>query len=147
MVDRESLQYYQQFADANKDSNLGKIVAEYINVLQSNDFKINDTMEEFYRGLHDRLDVKNISSTGANTQDTNANGTNNNGTNSNGTNTNGSTTVNPGGASTNGGNATGTNTNGTENEGTSPSETDTNNTNTARNSDAADTVIQGNISK
>ncbi len=147
VVDRESLQYYQQFAEANKDSNLGKIVAEYINVLQSNDFKINDTMEEFYRGLHDRLDVKNISSTGTNAQDTNTNGTNNNGTNSNGTNTNGSTTVNPGGTGTNGGNATGTNTNGTENEGTNPSETDTSNANTARNNDAADTVIQGNISR
>lgn len=142
VVDREALQYYQQFAEANKDSNLGKIVAEYINVLQSNDFKINDTMEEFYRGLHDRLDVKNIRHTGTNTQDTNANGTDNNGTN-----TNGANTTNPGGADTNGGNAADTNINRTENEGTNPGETDTNKTNTAQNNDAADTVIKGTISK
>lgn len=142
VVDREALQYYQQFAEANKDSNLGKIVAEYINVLQSNDFKINDTMEEFYRGLHDRLDVKNISHTGTNTQNTNANGTDNNGTN-----TNGANTTNPGGADTNGGNAADTNINRTENEGTNPGETDTNKTNTAQNNDAADTVIKGTISK
>lgn len=128
VVDREALQYYQQFAEANKDSNLGRIVAEYINVLQSNDFKINDTMEEFYRGLHDRLDVKNISHTGTNTQNTNANGTDNNGTNANGTNS-----TNPGGADTNGGNATDTNINRTENEGTNPGETDTNKINTAQN--------------
>lgn len=142
VVDREALQYYQQFAEANKDSNLGKIVAEYINVLQSNDFKINDTMEEFYRGLHDRLDVKNISHTGTNTQDTNANGTDNNGTN-----TNGANTTNPGGADTNGGNAADTNINRTESEGMNPGETDTNKTNTAQNNDAADTVIKGTISK
>lgn len=142
VVDREALQYYQQFAEANKDSNLGKIVAEYINVLQSNDFKINDTMEEFYRGLHDRLDVKNISHTGTNTQNTNANGTDNNGTN-----TNGANTTNPGGADTNGGNATDTNINRTENEGTNPGEIDTNKTNTAQNNNAADTVIKGTISK
>lgn len=142
VVDREALQYYQQFAEANKDSNLGKIVAEYINVLQSNDFKINDTMEEFYRGLHDRLDVKNIRHTGTNTQDTNANGTDNNGTN-----TNGANTTNPGGADTNGGNAADTNINRTESEGMNPGETDTNKTNTAQNNDAADTVIKGTISK
>lgn len=142
VVDREALQYYQQFAEANKDSNLGKIVAEYINVLQSNDFKINDTMEEFYRGLHDRLNVKNIRHTGTNTQDTNANGTDNNGTN-----TNGANTTNPGGADTNGGNAADTNINRTESEGMNPGETDTNKTNTAQNNDAADTVIKGTISK
>ncbi len=131
VVDRESLQYYQQFAEANKDSNLGKVVAEYINVLQSNDFKINDTMEEFYRGLHEKLDVKNIST---NMQNTNTNGTENNGTN------------NPNGTNMDGTNAADTNTNGTENNEANLSETDTNTTNNAKNNNTADTVIQGNVS-
>ncbi|MDE7322142.1 MAG: hypothetical protein K2N73_05335 [Lachnospiraceae bacterium] len=135
VVDREALQYYQQFADANKDSNLGKIVAEYIQVLQSNDFKINDSMEEFYRGLHEKLDIKNISSTGSGTQNTNTEGTDNNGTNSSVSGTNGS-------------NAADTNANGTENSGTNPSETDSSENNTAQNSrNAADTVIEGTVSK
>lgn len=60
VIDKEALQYYQQFADANADSNLGRIVKEYIGVLQSNDFKINDSMEDFYKSLHQRLDVKNL---------------------------------------------------------------------------------------
>lgn len=57
VVDKEALQYYQQFAEANPDSNLGKIVKEYITLLETNQFKINDTMEDFYMGLHARLDV------------------------------------------------------------------------------------------
>lgn len=83
-IDQKALQYYQQFAEANPDSNLGKIVTEYINILQTNDFKINDSMEEFYRGLQGRFAVSNL---------TNSNGTNagqtsntgNTGTGSNGT--------------------------------------------------------------
>ena len=63
-VDQKALQYYQQFADANPDSNLGKIVREYINVLQTNNFKINDSMEEFYRGLQGRFDVSNLTTNG-----------------------------------------------------------------------------------
>lgn len=57
VVDREALQYYQQFAEANSDSNLGKIVNEYITLLESNQFQINDELEDFYRGLYVRLDV------------------------------------------------------------------------------------------
>lgn len=57
VVDREALQYYQQFAQANPDSNLGKIVSEYITVLEANQFQINDELEDFYMGLHARLDV------------------------------------------------------------------------------------------
>ena len=56
--------YYQQFAQANPNSNLAKIVTEYMNVLQSNDFKINDSMEDFYRGLHGRLNVSNLTNHG-----------------------------------------------------------------------------------
>lgn len=57
VVDQEALQYYQQFAEANPDSNLGKIVNEYITLLETNQFAINDEMEDFYMGLHAKLDV------------------------------------------------------------------------------------------
>jgi hypothetical protein len=59
VVDSEALQYYQQFAEANPDSNLGKVVQDYIAILQANNFQINDEMEDFYMGLHERLDVDN----------------------------------------------------------------------------------------
>ena len=74
-IDQKALQYYQQFADANPDSNLGKIVREYINVLQTNDFKINDSMEEFYRGLQGRFDVSNLTTNGNNAGQSNGTGT------------------------------------------------------------------------
>ena len=48
------------------NSNLGKVVAEYINVLRANDFKINDSVEEFYRGLHGRFNVSNLTTSGTN---------------------------------------------------------------------------------
>lgn len=144
VVDRESLQYYQQFAEANKDSNLGKIVAEYINVLQTNDFKINDAMEDFYKGLNQRLDVENLRGINVNNEhsqttatDNNAtDATNNNGTNNNGTNDNG--------ANNNGTNDNGTGTNGADNNG----KADTNGANTTHNdTNATDTVIQGTVAK
>ena len=51
-IDQESLKYYQQFAEANPDTRLGKLVAEYVKVLQDNNFQINDAMEEFYRNIN-----------------------------------------------------------------------------------------------
>lgn len=90
VVDKEALQYYQQFAEANPDSNLGKIVKEYTTVLESNQFQINDTMEDFYMGLHEKLDVGtwggNHTNTGNETSETN--GSNVNGNNANGNNSN-----------------------------------------------------------
>lgn len=74
-IDQKALQYYQQFADANPDSNLGQIVREYINVLQTNDFKINDSMEEFYRGLKGRFDVSNLTTNGNNAGQSKGTGT------------------------------------------------------------------------
>lgn len=124
VVKQEALQYYQQFADANKDSNLGRIVEDYITVLQTNQFQINDNMEDFYRGLHDRLGVDRLSNaSGSGTDNNGTNGTNTNGTDNNGTNNNGT-------------NNNGTNGNGTNNNGTN------NNTN-----GAADTVIEGTASR
>ena len=85
VIDQKALQYYQQFAQANPNSNLGKIVTEYINVLQTNDFKINDSIEEFYRGLHGRLNVNNLTNHGNSTGTNNVNGSINNGTENSGT--------------------------------------------------------------
>lgn len=83
VVDKESLQYYQKFADANPDSNLGKLVKEYITVLESNQFQINGAMEDFYMGLHGKLNVRNQNGTNTGTgtgnesqTETNESGTN-----------------------------------------------------------------------
>lgn len=121
VVDREALQYYQQFAEANPDSNLGKIVKEYVDLLQTNQFQINDEMEDFYMGLHERLAVDkwvNADTNGTDTNNTEVNGANNSSTAGN----NGSTTA----AGTNASNAS--------------NAANTNNT-------GADTVIQGTVTK
>lgn len=95
VVDKEALQYYQQFAEANPDSNLGKIVKEYITVLETNQFQINDTMEDFYMGLHEKLDVGKWGGTNAGSgtgnepqSETNENNSGAAGTNENGNNSN-----------------------------------------------------------
>lgn len=64
VVDKDSLQYYQQFAEANSDSNLGAIVKDYINTLQSTNFQISDEMEDFYRSLPQRLQIAGNVDTG-----------------------------------------------------------------------------------
>ncbi|MDE6619194.1 MAG: hypothetical protein K2K74_01640 [Lachnospiraceae bacterium] len=76
VIEQNALQYYEQFAKANPDSNLGKIVTEYIDVLQKNNFKINDNMEEFYRGLQGRFDVSNFKNTGTSSGQSNSTGNN-----------------------------------------------------------------------
>lgn len=65
VVDNEALAYYQQFADANPDSNLGMVVKEYIALLQKNQFSINDEMEDFYRSLYQRLDMSEFNTNAA----------------------------------------------------------------------------------
>lgn len=55
VVNKESLKYYQQFADANAGSALADTVKEYIALLEANQFKIDDKMEEFYKGLSAKL--------------------------------------------------------------------------------------------
>lgn len=57
VVDSDALKYYQQFADANSESNLGKVVRDYIDVLKKASFKINDDMEAFYHSLYQRLQI------------------------------------------------------------------------------------------
>lgn len=110
-IDQKALQYYQQFVDANPDSNLSKVVEEYINVLRTNNFKINESMEEFYRGLKGRFTVSSLttSQTGANQSGVTGGGTGNNGTAGTGTGNNG--TAGTGNSSTG---TTGTETSGTE---------------------------------
>ncbi len=131
VIDQKALQYYQQFVQANPDSNLAKIVTEYINVLQSNDFKINDSMEDFYRGLHGRLNVNNLTSHGTNTgTNGTGNGSMNNGANNH--------------TENNGMENSSTENSSTENSSTPDSSSD----NTAKNSiNAVDTVIQGTVNR
>lgn len=129
-IDQKALQYYQQFADANPDSNLGKIVREYINVLQTNDFKINDNMEEFYRSLQGRFDVSNLKTNGNNAGQSNgteATGTENNNTGTNNTGTNSTGT-------------TGTENSGTETSSVENSSTDTSNVEGANSTNANNTA-------
>ena len=79
-VNKEALKYYQQFAEANGDSALGQAVKEYIDVLQTNQFQINDNMESFYKGLHNKLDLTsrgNNAGTKGESSDTKESGTNN----------------------------------------------------------------------
>lgn len=163
-IERKALEYYQQFVDANPDSNLARIVKEYINVLQTNDFKINDSVEEFYRGLHGRFDVRNLTNnnntnagqSGTTGNDTNAGqtGTTGNGTNAgnsgqsgnigNNTNSGNTGTVNGGINNTTEGNST---ENGTmENGNIENSSVEGSTGNTAKNNaGAVDTVIQGTV--
>jgi uncharacterized protein (DUF427 family) len=61
VINTDAIQYYQQFVTANPDSNLAKIVEEYITLLKSNQYQINDNVEDFYKSLYSRLDVDNIS--------------------------------------------------------------------------------------
>lgn len=141
-INKDALEYYQKFVDAHPDSNLAKVVKEYINVLQTNDFKLNDNMETFYRGLHGRFDVKNVT----NSNNTNAGQIENNNTTSGNTGT-----VNGGINNTTEGNATenGTLQNGTlENQNTENSSVEGSTNNTAKNNGGAvDTVIQGTVNK
>ncbi len=117
VINEKVVQYYQQFAEANPDSNLGRVVTEYANVLQTNGYKINDTMEDFYKGLHSKFDVSKLSNNGTNAGQSNSTGTN--GANIENNSTNGST-----------GSANDANTNTTMN-----------------NKDATDTVIQGTVNR
>ena len=55
MVDEESIQYYQQFVNANPDSRLAGIIDEYIKLLRENNYRINDDVEAFYKGLYIKL--------------------------------------------------------------------------------------------
>lgn len=55
VIDERSLEYYQKFAQANPDSRLGQLVSEYVTLLQSKNFRIDDDMEQFYRSISMKL--------------------------------------------------------------------------------------------
>ena len=90
VVDQEALSYYQQFADANPNSRLGQVVKEYITLLQENQFKIDDKLENFYRSLHERL-IPETENNQAGMAENQGNGTGTSGTSNNGTGANGAT--------------------------------------------------------
>ena len=102
VVDQEALSYYQQFAEANPDSRLGQVVKEYVTLLQENQFKIDDKLENFYHSIHERLlpETNNTQTgmignqgtgVGTNNADNQGNVTGTNSTGNNGTGTNGAT--------------------------------------------------------
>lgn len=99
VVDEKSIQYYEQFAEANPDTVTGQIVKDYVQVLKDNKFKLNETVEEFYRNIATRLqEVTNHSATG----NTTINGNNT----TDGANTTGSGVTNGTTNGTNGNNVT-----------------------------------------
>ncbi len=55
VVDENSIQYYEQFAEANPDTLTGEIVNDYVKLLEDNKFALNDTVEEFYRNISTRV--------------------------------------------------------------------------------------------
>lgn len=55
VVDRRALRYYKRFVEDNPDSCLGKVVQEYISLLNVNQFKIDGTVEAFYNALPQKL--------------------------------------------------------------------------------------------
>jgi hypothetical protein len=60
VVDSDAIQYYEQFIEANPNSNLAKIVEEYVALLKTNQYQINDEVEDFYKSLYSKLDVDTI---------------------------------------------------------------------------------------
>ena len=130
-IDEKVLQYYQQFVEANPNSNLGKVVAEYINVLRANDFKINDSVEEFYRGLHGRFNVSNLTTSGTNPGPSNGTetGNGNTGTTVIGNDNTGNNNTGTAGTVGTGNNNTGTA--GTETSGTETSSVESSSTETS----------------
>jgi hypothetical protein len=60
IVDSDAIQYYEQFIEANPNSNLAKIVEEYVALLKANQYQINDEVEDFYKSLYSKLDVDTI---------------------------------------------------------------------------------------
>lgn len=146
VVDQEALQYYQQFAEANPDTNLGRLVQDYINVLQTNQFQINDEMEDFYMSLSARLDVDNwagvnSAANGTDTDNAGTAGTGATGTGTNGTGTNGTGTTT--GNANNNGTTNGNNTDRNNAGNNSNASNNTGNTGT----NASDTVIEGTVAR
>jgi hypothetical protein len=60
VVNSDSIQYYEQFVEANPNSNLAKVVDEYITLLKANQYQLTDDVEDFYKSLYSKLDIDSI---------------------------------------------------------------------------------------
>jgi uncharacterized protein (DUF427 family) len=69
VVDSDAIQYYEQFIEANPNSNLAKIVEEYVALLKTNQYQINDEVEDFYKSLYSKLDIDTITENANNVTD------------------------------------------------------------------------------
>jgi hypothetical protein len=60
VVDTDAIAYYEQFIEANPNSNLAKVVEEYVSLLKSNNYQLTTEVEEFYKSLYSKLNVESI---------------------------------------------------------------------------------------
>jgi hypothetical protein len=77
VVDSDAIAYYEQFIEANPNSNLAKVVEEYVSLLKSNNYQLNTEVEEFYKSLYSKLNVESITENVANNNNTTNNNNNN----------------------------------------------------------------------
>jgi hypothetical protein len=73
VVDTDAIAYYEQFIEANPNSNLAKVVEEYVSLLKSNNYQLNTEVEEFYKSLYSKLNVESITENVANNSNNNSN--------------------------------------------------------------------------
>jgi hypothetical protein len=66
VVDSDAIAYYEQFIEANPNSNLAKVVEEYVSLLKSNNYQLTTEVEEFYKSLYSKLNVESITENVAN---------------------------------------------------------------------------------
>jgi hypothetical protein len=76
VVDSDAIAYYEQFIEANPNSNLAKVVEEYVSLIKSNNYQLNTEVEEFYKSLYSKLNVESITENVANNSNTNNNNNN-----------------------------------------------------------------------
>jgi hypothetical protein len=76
VVDSDAIAYYEQFIEANPNSNLAKVVEEYVSLLKSNNYQLNTEVEEFYKSLYSKLNVESITENVANNNNTTNNNNN-----------------------------------------------------------------------
>jgi hypothetical protein len=73
VVDSDAIAYYEQFIEANPNSNLAKVVEEYVSLLKSNNYQLNTEVEEFYKSLYSKLNVESITENVSNNSNNNNN--------------------------------------------------------------------------
>jgi hypothetical protein len=73
VVDTDAIAYYEQFIEANPNSNLAKVVEEYVSLLKSNNYQLTTEVEEFYKSLYSKLNVESITENVTNNSNNNSN--------------------------------------------------------------------------